>query len=284
MKDPIINENNNDLIDAAKLYIPSAYGGFKRRHLWQDIEIFCQFLGYPRSGHSLVGALLNAHPNIVMSHESDALKYVYAGFTKYQVYDLIFRKAIVSAEKDYNLGGYNYHVPNQWQGRIKKLKVIGDKKGARTTLRIGASSRYISRLRIILNNRLKFIHVVRNPFDNITTISRKSRKLKESLELSIENYFYLCKIINDFKATLKPEELIEFKHEDFIENPQLHLKKLCHFLEVEAPIDYLNDCANIVYESPHRSRDRVSWSPEQIEFVMTQINKFSFLQGYSYYD
>ncbi|MEM9923672.1 MAG: sulfotransferase, partial [Cyanobacteria bacterium P01_D01_bin.50] len=118
---------SNKLIDAAKLYIPSAYGGLKNINLWQEAETFCLFLGYPRSGHSMIGALLNAHPNIIMSHEAAALKYVYVGFDRNQIYDIIFKKAKFSAEKDRKLGGYNYYVPNQWQGRVEKLKVIGDK-------------------------------------------------------------------------------------------------------------------------------------------------------------
>lgn len=100
-------EISHKLIDAAKLYIPSAYGGFKNRKLWEEVETFCLFLGYPRSGHSMIGALLNAHPNIMMSHEAEALKYVCAGFSRNQIYDIILNKAKFSAGKDQKLGGYN---------------------------------------------------------------------------------------------------------------------------------------------------------------------------------
>ncbi|MBV6654043.1 MAG: hypothetical protein KI786_09830, partial [Mameliella sp.] len=31
------------------------------------------FIGYPRSGHSILGALLDAHPQVALSHELDAL-------------------------------------------------------------------------------------------------------------------------------------------------------------------------------------------------------------------
>ncbi|MGB3639965.1 MAG: sulfotransferase [Rivularia sp. (in: cyanobacteria)] len=277
-------EISNKLIDTAQLYIPSAYGGFKNRQLWQEVETFCLFLGYPRSGHSMIGALLNAHPNIIMSHEAAALQYVYGGFSRNQIYDIIFKKAQISAEKDKKLGGYNYYVPNQWQGCVEKLKVIGDKQGEGTVLRIAKSYRHISRLQKILNVKIKFIHVVRNPYDNISTISRKTPKLKFDLDNSINHYFYLCKTIYNFKNTLESENIIEFKQEEFLEKPQVHLENLCNFLGVAAPKDYLNDCAEIVYKSPHKSRYQVSWTPEQIESVATQINEFPFLQGYSYYN
>jgi hypothetical protein len=33
-----------------------------------DVHAFCLFDGYSRSGHSLVGALLDAHPKITIAH------------------------------------------------------------------------------------------------------------------------------------------------------------------------------------------------------------------------
>jgi hypothetical protein len=32
-----------------------------------DVHAFCLFVGYSRSGHSLVGALLDAHPGITIA-------------------------------------------------------------------------------------------------------------------------------------------------------------------------------------------------------------------------
>jgi hypothetical protein len=38
------------------------------------------FIGYLRSGHSLIASLLDAHPNAIATHELDALKFVGARF------------------------------------------------------------------------------------------------------------------------------------------------------------------------------------------------------------
>ena len=45
-----------------------------RRHELQSVEAFCIFIGYPRSGHSLLGSLLDAHPEMVIAHELDVLR------------------------------------------------------------------------------------------------------------------------------------------------------------------------------------------------------------------
>ncbi len=42
---------------------------------FRSVETYCMFIGNPKSGHSLVGFLLNAHNNAVISHELNALAY-----------------------------------------------------------------------------------------------------------------------------------------------------------------------------------------------------------------
>ena len=70
-------------------YLASYPGGKKNRELFDDIETYCMFIGYPRSGHSLIGSLLDAHPNAIVAHELDALRFVGAGFGKHQLYELL---------------------------------------------------------------------------------------------------------------------------------------------------------------------------------------------------
>ena len=43
-----------------------------------QLRSFCLFIGYPRSGHSLLGSLLDAHPDIAIAHEVNALGLVVA--------------------------------------------------------------------------------------------------------------------------------------------------------------------------------------------------------------
>lgn len=53
------------------------------------LERFCLFIGYPRSGHSLVGSLVDAHENAVISHELDSILYLNYGFGKERLLSLI---------------------------------------------------------------------------------------------------------------------------------------------------------------------------------------------------
>lgn len=259
LKDAVMNQDFLEICskmwDLAKLYPTSVYGSYKYRQLFEGIKTYAMFIGYPRSDHSLIGALLDAHPNMIFAHELDALKFVYARYTKKQIYYLLLETSRLNAERGRKSGQYSYEVPNQWQGDFNTLQVIGDKKGGGSTLRLRAFPRLLDRLRKTIGPGIKFIHVVRNPFDNISTMSRKTKWLK-SLTDSIDHYFSLCETIMDIKKQLKEDELFELRHELFLENPKAHLKDLCYFLGVGAPDDYLNDCSGIVYESPHKSRNQ----------------------------
>ena len=53
-------------------------GAIASKPLLDDVKTLCLFIGYQRSGHSLVGSLLDAHPRMAIAHELDALFYLKA--------------------------------------------------------------------------------------------------------------------------------------------------------------------------------------------------------------
>lgn len=248
------------------------------------INTFCLFIGHGRSGHSIVGALLDAHPNVILSDETDILKYLLAGFDAKQLYrTLIYRsqkQTRIQRRKD-GLNGkyYSYRVPGQWQGKYTNLQVIGDSKAAVTTMRLYRNPDLLKQLRICTGVDLRVVHVVRNPFDNISTISiRHSR----SLDTSTQQYFYNCEAVMDIRKLLDHQELITVHHEELISNPKTFLTKLTNFISVKPLKDYLNACSDIIYSSPSKTRHKVIWDNTMVNRVEKNINRFDFLAGYSY--
>ena len=73
-------------------HIRSAYGGIAKKSIFKDVDTYCMFLGYPRSGHSLVGSLIDAHQEAIIAHELDALLFLQNGFSKFQLFYLILGK------------------------------------------------------------------------------------------------------------------------------------------------------------------------------------------------
>ncbi|MGF1490738.1 MAG: sulfotransferase [Prochloraceae cyanobacterium] len=254
---------------------------FAREDPFKTVEKYCMFVGYPRSGHSLVGSLLDAHPNIIVAHELNALRYFERGFSKRKIYYLLLRGSQRHAAAGRRETKYSYEVPNQWQGKFKSIKVIGDKKGSGTNQVLRENPDILNVLKDKIDVPIKFIHVTRNPYDNISTmISKRNRKMAAT----IDSYFLKCQTITKLKTQIAPEDFFEFKHESLIENPREILHKLCVFLDVEPHQNYLDDCASIVFKSPRKTRFNIDWPEESIELVQQQIDKVEFLQGYSYQD
>jgi hypothetical protein len=256
----------------------------KDKKTFQNVDKYCMFIGYPRSGHSLVGSLLDAHPNIIIAHELNALNFVDMGFNQQQIYYLILKNSRKLATQGRESSGYSYEVHHQWQGKFRDLKVIGDKKGGDSTSKL----RYKPELLNVLQNKIdvpaKFIHVIRNPYDNISTMYTRSKKKDKKLADSINQYFYLCDTIAQLKQQINQGDMIDIRHEKIISNPKFWLNEICNFLGIDAGDDYLDDCANIIYQSPNKSRHKVQWNDELIETVKNKMNQYDFLSGYSYED
>jgi len=245
------------------------------------VEIYCMFIGYPRSGHSLVGSLLDAHPNIIIAHELDALKYAGTPLTKEQLFYLLLDNSRRFTQQGRVWGEYSYQVPDQWQGRYQGLKVIGDKKGGLSSSRLLGNPELLARLRDRVRVRMKFIHVVRNPYDNISTISRKHAT---DLRGATDMYFAMAQSVLNLKHEIAGDDMLDLRHEAFVEEPKRHLRELCAFLGQDAPEDYLNACASIVFKSPRKTRQDAPWTGELLQLVKNRMEKFPFLQGYGYDD
>lgn len=256
-------------------YAPSFVGGLGAPDRYDAVEMFCLFVGYPRSGHSLVGSLLNAHPDIVVSHELDALRYVGAGYRRNQLYWLILRRDAEFTKAGNKWRKFDYAVPGQWQGRYRRLRVIGDKKGGVTTHRLAEQPELLDRLARVVGVDVRVIHVIRNPFDNIATMSKRSH---QTLEASSLDYFELCEIIERIR---KKGSVIDVRHESLVSDPKVFLSSLCSDLGLSLDADYLSACADIVYERPHQSRHEVSWDNELMRSVQERMAGFGFLDGYS---
>lgn len=266
--------------DMARLFVTARVENIRRPWRFRDVRRYCMFVGYPRSGHSLVGSLLDAHPNIVIAQEADALKFVRAGFGRRTIYPLLLRNSkVMLDERGREWSGYSYHVPGQWQGRYEKLTVIGDKKAGRSTDRLIRSPQLLDKLQTAVGVPLKLIHVVRNPFDNIATLARAHKK---SLDEATDFYFALCDGVLAIKQRATPQDLCEVHLESLIADAKTTLRTLCDFLEVSATDAYLESCAAIVYESPNRTRHKFEWSGELIDRVKAKQPAYPYLSQYTF--
>jgi hypothetical protein len=264
-------------------YIASWIHWYRMRGDFDDVRAFVIFVGQPRTGHSIVGALLDAHPNALIAHELDALKYVGAGYDRRRLFALLVRaeRARIAAGH-LSSTGYQYLVDGQWQGRYESLQVIGDKKGGRSTARLGADIGLLDRLRATVGVDVYVVQVVRNPYDVIATMQRRApkRRLPDVVDL----FFDLADSVDEVRRRVAPDRFHELHHDALISDPAATLGDLCRFLSLPAPADYLGACSAIIFDAPRRTRSDVGWTPELIERVAARSAEHPSLAHYCFDD
>ena len=271
-------------------YFKSLIFGLLLNKRYNKIQTFVMFIGYPRSGHSLIASLLDAHPNIIIGMEWGVMSHMRMGYNQDQIFYSILNNSKAFNKRMKNVWtGYSYHVDNMWQGRFSELQVIGDKLGGRTSMMIRETPGLLEQLEDIIDKPLKFIHVIRNPYDVITTMTKRSFERKgekgalKTIHLLpfIKSYFDRVETISWFKRNSQVE-MFDLYQEDFIKDPDKVLRDLLNFINVDIVDNYLQTCSKIVYKQPNKSRFDIEWTNELVNFVQDEINKYSFLDKYSY--
>eukprot|EP00117_Sycon_ciliatum_P035731 scpid55018/ scgid0646/ len=275
----------------------------------QSIKKFLFFIGYPRSTHTLVGTFLDAHPHVVVSNEYDMTAQFSqdAAMTRQTFFSKLYAQSRVDAERGvrHKLNStvfrsdcnktFSYHVPGQWQGRFQDtIQVIGDKKGGGTT-KFTARSRQ----RVVFRNLLQMValpiyivHVIRNPFDNISTMLLRTLKARRTatktspinnakgLRGEILKYFQLAHLNVKFHEDKRLfPNILDIHAKKLKKMPRKVLLELCRFLELECSENWLKACTAFVRPSTSRTRDLVVWPEDLKRMVRAEMENIPFLRG-----
>ena len=245
-----------------------------------NIERYCLFMGAPRNGHSLVGALLDAHPEMVIAYELGVPKYTVAHFSKRQIELLMLSNSKQHALKGRRHIHYSHTVPDQWQGRYKELRVLGDKHGEGFLLSVRARPWLTDALMETLKP-CHFIHVIRNPYDAIASIVC-NKKRQHTLDSAIAYFEILYETLNMLSEKFEPGQLHEIHFEHLLSQAKKELADACSFLGVEAGPGYLESCISIVIDKPEDLRGLVQWDRSSRKNVDALIDKYPFFSKYNF--
>jgi hypothetical protein len=263
----------------------SALGSWRRREDFRDIQSFAFFLGYMRSGHTLVGSLLNAHPNIVISNELGALSLLAKGYSKDQVFYLCLEKDKKFEKKNRTWTGYKYQVDGQYQGEFENLRVVGDKNGA--TAAYGFDRRPdLFKIMSNLDVKVKVIHHTRNPFDIISTGHQKAKGGGTKSVQDVEAYFFRwARKIEETIETLKKIDNVSVKtshHKNLILESKSTVRSLVEFMGERVSSGYLNSCDDLIFDDQKKTRFGACWSDSQIRKVESKIGSLKYFPDYEF--
>ena len=286
------------------------------QHVVRNVERFVFFVGYPRSGHSIISSVMDANPNIVVAQEFKVFRKAFM----YNCTELLKNKTHLLNEiygKSWNdshhgitnvgnaQAGHHYGVGIisnfSWHGMYKNLKVVADKGAGSVTEIYAHEQKQLIQAYKQLSNTLQIpvqaIHVVRNPYDMIASNSF-FRMMYQGHPPTERNKFNNTAILQRIKARIfglaesvmnmkKDAELnwkvLDIHNADFVKEPVKTVKRICAFLKVDCPEGYLQACKQKAYSSSSKTRRLVAWPKKMLAEIAESMKKFPFFHRYSYY-
>lgn len=282
------------------------------------VKTFLMFIGYPRSGHSIVGSCIDAHPDAIVAHEFNlmaklmqpAVLHLHRNRTVLfnYIYQNSYRQSLLgwrSPEQTLDKKGYSLTIRsnNSWQGKFRQLRVIGDKSGGLTAHNYRDSPKPFiaayNELSKIVQVPIKLLHVVRNPYDIIATklsyrlSEQRGKKGNFSADRPVTNPRQIMQAVKSLQGEVKAVqgsidalklETLEVHYVDFILETKNTMARICSFLDLECSERYLQMCDNVAYDKPRKSRDQVVWTKASRQYVDQLIRDHSFFKRYSFTD
>lgn len=276
----------------------------------EDVRTFVIFIGFARTGHSIVGTLMDAHPDIIIAHEYNVLKNIKSQLTSdsqlLALFNNLYKNSYSNAVNGWrsekkSRKGYNLSMSQDtWQGKVRRLRVIGDKAAGM------ASHQYMTdptkcqcladEMKNTFNISVKAVRVLRNPYDIISTraLYRTNRKVPRNpselahhklptvLSKDIRRFVEFASLVNKMIVDCHLS-VIDIHLCDLVNQPHLVMKDICNSLGVQCFPDYLEACAGKLFKTLSKTRSLVEWPPELIENVEKDIiMRFSEFSRYSY--
>ena len=275
----------------------------------ESIESFLIFIGWPRSCHSIIGSMLDAHPNVIVAHEFSVFSQLSVNTqlnNRNILYNELYRNSYMNARKGWRNSthrqkGYSLDMDGSWQGRFKQLKVIGDKCGGDPARMYSRSKDQFKamykRLKANVNVPIKILQVVRNPFDMIATLAlyRGSDIPEVKVNASVSNKYRnpivlkgAAKSVLDIASAIfrmVPDvrlSPLQVHCEDLIAYPVETISHICQYLKLECSPEFLQMCADKTFKKVSESRHLVDWNLSTLPSIIERIKTFPFFHRYSF--
>lgn len=237
---------------------------------------FVLIVGNARSGSSLLGAVLDAHPSAIVANETEGSVNLWRHLTGPEIFHRIYETAARNAAAGRPSEGYRYQIGPP-PGEKPVIRLAGDKTWNPALLMLHGNPRLLPSLEERLGIPVRLVHVIRNPFDTIATMHRRSGA---SLEDRTRWYFMHCDAATALKERLPAASFLDSHHADLLADAGGELRRLCDFLELPVCDSHRVAVTRLLYDRPRRTADSVPWTASQIADVVSRMAQFDFLHRY----
>ena len=320
---PMINVSENVTTVATKLplmippptmlapRLPKQFNPLSQADI-ESVQRFVFFIGYSRSGHSIVGSMMDAHPDMIIAHEYALFNQWKAKPNKHKdrryLYNQLYQNSYNNAVYGWRSGkkdkkGYTLQFEHTWQGEFRQLKVIGDKAAGKLgNLYNSSQSHFLQIYEQLLQTvqvPVAALHVVRNPYDMIATrllytnTNRNGAKLTTVTEEHKYNntaqlaghskrLFSLARTVQNITKDCNLK-VLEIHLSELIQNFKSTAIIICNFVNVQCSEDFLLASQNKIRKTLSKTRLLVEWTPDLIEDIAKQMEQYPFFQRYSFH-
>lgn len=234
------------------------------------------FMRYKRSGSSLLVNLLDAHPNAIFVRNEE----MFGTFQRFnapeQLYDHLHSRARRYRNKPFSANGYKY--PIKGVGVAVDPLVIGHKSSTRRYLPVAESREKLEEFQKAVDLPLKFLHLVRSPWDQVNARwqQKEFRRISAPLGDLIEH------VAEQTGGNAKMrehagKEYHQVHYEDLQAHPVSTMAAVCHFLGLPLKSDHLLRCEELVFQTPEK--EATTWTPESEAKVMALCDKYPEFYG-----
>lgn len=241
------------------------------------MKYYLNFMGYPRSGHTLVAAILNANPNVICSNQQNI----------YSLMQNMDKQQLLNSIHNGSNTPYFKETTQILSVPKKEITVIGDKTGHRTVEILKGKPFRLGQLKSMIGVPFKWIHVVRNPYDNLATwgllnFQNKAKNGKPTIpKKELDNVIEKYKILNQTISKLRmSEDVLTVNHEYVITRMHNTLEEMANFLEISFDPEWRDRVRGTVWKKPRITRNQIAWTASQKQTVAKIIEQYPWLHGY----
>lgn len=246
----------------------------------ETIRSFLMFIGFGRSGHSIVGQVVNAHPNALVADEAPLFDDIGVSFSVDEAIRYLKARDKKFARRKYRKGsGRDFRFRALYQGYVTLPSVLGFSKAGYTSRKIAENPDIPSTLEQNLEIRPRFICIVRNPFDMIAS---GMRRREANFEEICANFEAAAVYLESSLQTLQGYSVLKLRQEDFLMDPETELERMFSFLELPTSSDFKKSISDGLFASPDKSRSRVPEIAQNRSRIERLIQAHEFFRGYSY--
>ncbi len=244
---------------------------------YRTLKTYTLFMGCQKSGHSLLGALLDAHADAIVSYQLDSFDLFQKENNRIRFFKALLvdaRDTIITAKAE-----KKPYVVDSWQGRHRFIRTIGGRQGTIWALQIAKDPTLLDKLKDLAEVPVRVINVSRNPYDAVASVSVDNFRMTEEVA---NVYVTGINAIKKVRERLDPEELLDVRYENLVSRPRDTLQKVCRFLKLEPDDAYLEQCEKVIVKKTTRRRDEAWWEPVAKARLQHCINQTPFLADYTF--